>query len=220
METLPKRSFAFKEAKKSHKSVSVTGTIGVGKTTLVKQLSELLGWKAYFEPVSRNPYLKDFYDDKSKYAFSMQVFLLSARFNQQRQITCLGKNCIQDRNIMEDNLFAKMLYDTGLMEPRDYDTYIDLFKTMEASILRPDLIIYLKVSPEVAFERIKQRAREAETNLDFEYTKKLCEEYDLFIKELSSEVPIIQLDWTQYGDVKNVGHIIAKFFEKGKCPKK
>ena len=43
------------------KFITVAGNIGAGKSTLVKLLSERLGWQPFYEPVANNPYLADFY---------------------------------------------------------------------------------------------------------------------------------------------------------------
>ena len=43
--------------------IGLAGNIGVGKTTFKKLLSEKLNWTPFFESVSDNPYLSDFYTD-------------------------------------------------------------------------------------------------------------------------------------------------------------
>ncbi len=56
--------------------IAVAGNIGVGKSTLVRLLSQRLGWKAFYEPVTENPYLADFYTDMRQWAFHSQIFFL------------------------------------------------------------------------------------------------------------------------------------------------
>ena len=41
------------------------------------------------------------------------------------------------------------------MEPRDYRTYLQLFKHMSNFMCKPNLIIYLDVDPETSMERIR-----------------------------------------------------------------
>jgi deoxyadenosine kinase len=55
---------------------------------------------------------------------------LNRRFRQQQQIIWQGVGGVQDRTIYEDSVFARMLRDSGLMEDRDYRTYVDLFQNM------------------------------------------------------------------------------------------
>ena len=46
--------------------IGLAGNIGVGKTTFAKLLSEKLNWIPFFESVSDNPYLSDFYSDMKR----------------------------------------------------------------------------------------------------------------------------------------------------------
>lgn len=89
--------------------------IGAGKSTLAKSLAEKLKLPVYYEPVTDNEYLQDFYGDIKKYSFAMQVYLLNRRFQQQQQIVWQGAGGVQDRTIYEDSVFARMLRNSGLM---------------------------------------------------------------------------------------------------------
>jgi deoxyadenosine/deoxycytidine kinase len=62
----------------------------------------------YHEPVADNAYLEDFYKDKLRYGFPLQVYLLNRRFQQHQQIIWTGKGGVQDRTIYEDTVFAKV----------------------------------------------------------------------------------------------------------------
>ena len=64
--------------------VAVEGNIGVGKTTLVKLLAKILRLRPIFEPVDSNPYLTDYYLDQRRWAFPMQVHLMTVRRDLQR----------------------------------------------------------------------------------------------------------------------------------------
>ena len=37
---------------------------------------------------------------------------------------------MQDRTIYEDSVFARVLKDSGMMEEREYETYVSLFSNM------------------------------------------------------------------------------------------
>ena len=46
--------------------IGLAGSIVVDKTTFTKVLSEKLNWTPFFESVSDNPYLSDFYSDMKR----------------------------------------------------------------------------------------------------------------------------------------------------------
>lgn len=107
--------------------ISIAGLIGAGKTSLATALGEVLELPVYYEPVEDNQYLDDFYEDMAKYGFALQVHLLNKRFRQQQEIVWSEAGAVQDRTIYEDAIFARMLADGGLMDQRDYETYLSLF---------------------------------------------------------------------------------------------
>ncbi len=163
--------------------VAIAGNIGVGKTTLTRLLSAKLSWKPYYEKVINNPYLSDFYNDMSRWSFHLQVYFLSNRFRNQKEITEWPGSCIQDRSIYEDvEIFAQTLYKQGFMSERDYGNYRDLFSIMVSYLRKPDLIIYLKAPIEKLVHHIRKRGRDYETHIDEDYLKALNEAYDDWIE--------------------------------------
>ena len=56
--------------------VAIAGNIGSGKTTLTEILTKRYGAKAYYEE-SDNPYIGDFYNDMSRWAFQLQISFLA-----------------------------------------------------------------------------------------------------------------------------------------------
>jgi len=59
--------------------VLVEGNIGIGKTTLCRELSHQLKYKAFFEPATENPYLEKFYENPKKYALQLQLWIFDQR---------------------------------------------------------------------------------------------------------------------------------------------
>ena len=88
-----------------------------------------------------------------RYSFSLQIYLLNKRFaqvmntdkkislfdsksKQQQQIIWQGRGGVQDRTLYEDCVFAKVLWQSGLMEERDYRTYCQLFTVGSISCVK------------------------------------------------------------------------------------
>ncbi|HEX8992541.1 MAG TPA: deoxynucleoside kinase, partial [Anaerolineales bacterium] len=112
------------------KFIAVAGNIGVGKSTLVSMLCQRLEWQAFYEPVADNPYLADFYADMRTWAFHSQVFFLTRRLRAHVELTQVPGSVVQDRSVYEDaEIFAQNLFLQGHIQPRDYQTYRELYET-------------------------------------------------------------------------------------------
>ena len=143
--------------------IGIAGIIGAGKTTLCQRLADHLGYEAFNEPVEDNPYLADFYADMGRWGGMMQIHLLFRRFEQhQRIVWNKEKGAVQDRTIYEDTIFARLLHEAGFIDKRDYETYVGHFNVMKRFLVYPDVLIYLRVEPEVSMERVRERGRDEE----------------------------------------------------------
>jgi len=190
--------------------IGIAGLIGAGKTTLADALGEHLGLPVYYEPVADQAYLEDFYRDTARYAFSTQIYLLNRRFQQHQEIIWRGTGGVQDRTIYEDAVFAKTLVQQGLMEERDYKTYLQLFRHMSNFMCRPSLIVYLDLSPETSLERVRSRARDVETGISLEYLTALRDNYEAFIQDISRLVPVVRVNWEEFRDAETMASMIEK----------
>jgi deoxyadenosine/deoxycytidine kinase len=175
--------------------LAIAGNIGVGKTELTTRLSAELGWMAYYEPVIQNPYLDDFYADMSRWSFHLQIYFLSERFKAQVQIGSSPLPFIQDRTIYEDaEIFARVLHDQGSMTEVDYRNYTSLFHVLVGFLRKPDLIVYLKASPEVLMERIARRGRASEKSIGIDYIARLNGAYDDWMRRARAETEVLEID--------------------------
>ena len=188
--------------------IGIAGLIGAGKSTLATALGRHMGLDVYYEPVEDNEYLADFYRETARYSFATQIYLLNRRFQQHQEIIWRGRPAIQDRTIYEDAIFAKMLSQTGLMDPRDYRTYLALFKHMSNFMCKPSAIIYLDVKPERSMERIRERSRGVESGISLAYLQALYDEYEVFVQDISRRIPTIRVSWDQYRDVEEMAEVI------------
>lgn len=119
-----------------------------------------------------------------------------------------GKGGVQDRTIYEDTVFAKVLRESNLMEEREYQTYLNLFKNMSNFMRKPNLIVHLHVTPEESLERIKMRSRGFETGITLEYLQRLYNAYEDFINDISRLVPVIKVNWSRFQPEEEVAQHI------------
>ncbi len=167
---------------KKLKHIAISGNIGSGKTTLAEKLSKHYGWTPLYESVDKNPYLKDFYNDMTRWAFHLQIYFLNSRFRQVNEIRANENTTVQDRTIYEDAyIFAANLHKSGHISDRDYQSYLDIFNSMIDFVQAPDLLIYLRSDIPKLVRQIQKRGREYEYAMRLDYLKNLNEHYENWI---------------------------------------
>lgn len=199
------------------KFIAVAGNIGVGKSTLVEMICKRLDSKPYYEPVTENPYISDFYKDMVSWSFHSQIFFLTHRLRIHQELIRNSGSVIQDRSIYEDaEVFAKNLYDQGHMSKRDYTTYHSLYLTLAEYLPPPDLMIYLRASVPTLLNRIALRNRDYEQQIAPEYLSRLNDLYENWINHFTLcpvlTVPSDDLDYVVHP--QHLELIINKIQEK------
>ncbi len=179
--------------------IILAGVVGVGKSTISEMLAKKLDFKLMQEPVASNPYLEDFYKKPKDFAFKMQIFMLMAR-SKQLKAAIAEKNVIFDRSILEDPIFVEVLKAQNNINDVDYQVYYDFYNNVIVSSLyfdpkiKPDLIVYLRVTTENAIKRINQRGRNAEKSVPASYWKLLNEKYEEWYSKNNSKLPFFVID--------------------------
>jgi deoxyadenosine/deoxycytidine kinase len=186
------------------KVIFIEGTIGAGKSTFIQHMKKIYNndveqpnsKKIIFlqEPVDRwntlfdknhVSILEQFYEDQEKYAFSFQMFALKTRieqFNNALDTAEIDDVIVCERSVTTDRyIFAELLYETGQMNDYEYTIYKEWFDMVNP--LNDERIIelssiYLRVTPQNAFQHIIARQRNGEDNIHMEYLKILHEKHE------------------------------------------
>ena len=189
------------------KFVAIAGNIGVGKSTLVDMLCKHMDWEPFYEPVTENPYLADFYADMDQWSFHSQVFFLAHRLRAHYQLAQHPDSVVQDRSVYEDaEIFARNLFVQGHIQQRDYQTYRDLYETMMRFLPPPDLVIYLRASISTLQNRIASRGRDYERTIAPEYLESLNNLYEDWIENFTL-CPVLAVPADDLDYVAHPGHL-------------
>ena len=187
-----------------HRTFAIISHSDAGKTTLTEILTKRYGAKAYYESTD-NPYIGDFYNNMSRWAFQLQISFLGSRIRQTMDMLAAGEeNVFQDRTIYEDaHIFAGNLHQMGSMSSRDFGTYMKLFDISTNLIPQPDLLIYLKASVPTLAKQICKRGRDYEQNIEVKYLERLNGRYNDWIENnYKGEIFVIDKDNSDF--VENI----------------
>lgn len=171
--------------------VAVAGIIGAGKTTWVDH-AVAHGWAGSYEDVSGNPFLARFYEGDDAVVLPMELWLANARRDQW---DAAGPGpVIFDRTAAEDLVFADILRDDGRLPDEHHAVYRRAFDRINTEAF--DAVIWLDVSPETAYARIRARARRAEMAVDpdamLAYLTRL---HTAYAAHMAARPNVIRIDW-------------------------
>jgi deoxyadenosine/deoxycytidine kinase len=174
--------------------VAIAGTIGAGKSTLTQLLAQRYNLGPVFEAVDENPYLSDFYGDMRRWAFHSQVFFLATRLRQHLTFVNTLERVVQDRTVDEDaEIFARTLYEDGLMDERDFGAYTALFDAVRRALRQPDLLVYLRAGLPTVRRHIAQRGRDYEQAVNDTYLERIGARYERWIASYDA-APVVTVD--------------------------
>ncbi len=160
----------------------VEGPIRVGKSTLAKVLAEQLHARRIFD-CEDNPFLRDFYDEKSGAAFRAQMYFLYERHRRLMQIQPEDSAApiVSDFLFERDKIFAYINLDNE--ELKLYERY---FGMLSSSVPVPDLVIYLQAQPDVLLKRVSKKGDPTEKQISPEYLEAVANAYEHFFFRYSA----------------------------------
>jgi deoxyguanosine kinase len=167
---------------KPPRHIVVEGPIRVGKSTLAKVLAEQLHARRIFD-CEDNPFLGDFYDEKTGAAFRAQMYFLYERHRRLMQIQPEDSAApiISDFLFERDKIFAYINLDNE--ELKLYERY---FGMLSSSVAVPDLVIYLQAKPDVLLKRVSKKGDPTEKQISPEYLEAVANAYEHFFFRYSA----------------------------------
>jgi len=174
--------------------IAVVGTIGAGKSTLVRLLGERPGWTRIEEPVEENPYLNGVYQNLEGLALRVQAFYLGGRTRQHMRALEVNGPAVQDRCLYEDTeVFAATYHQLGAFDSIDLTTLQTLYRALAELLPRPDLLVYVQAPRSVQQERIRRRGRAFEQAIDSTFLDALNRNYEDWI-DRQGWAPVLKVD--------------------------
>lgn len=150
--------------------ITIDGNIGSGKTTQIKLLQEN-SLSVHPEPIQDWP-LTTFYTDKQRWAFLMQMSVLSG----------FAKDAfIYERSPDSSlNVFWEYMNDHGYVTCEENKICKDMYSRYG---WKPDVFVYINTPPNVCNERVSKRFQDGDSCVYKEYLEELDVYYKKYIKE-------------------------------------
>lgn len=188
----------------------VEGNVGAGKSTFLKMLDHYLNAQFILEPhelwqnVNGENLLEKFYTDPSRWAYTFQTYVINTRIWAQQSAlkNSFSRIHILERSVYSDRYcFSDALHEYGNITNLEWSLYKESWNWLIKEYCPvPTGFIYLRVSPETCYERIKQRSRSEESGVPLSYLQKLHERHDRWLIEkvdvlnTLQNVPVLVID--------------------------
>ena len=184
--------------------ISIEANIGAGKSTFLKELVEK--WDKLYnvipEPLDLwkekhgdNNILGLFYSNMERWSYTFQTNAFITRIQKYQQEKKEDKVNLTERCVESDHhLFAHMLKEDGKMNEVEWHYYLNWYQWLVGEFkAKPNGIIYLQCSPEIAYERIQKRQREEENGIPYDYIKRLHEFHENWLLN-KTDIPVLILN--------------------------
>lgn len=203
-------------------NIVISGTVGVGKSTISNKLAERLQEKQedvflMEEMGDYNPYLEKYYENRPAWSFLIQMDFLIDRFNKAFINSKSEGVKIFDRHFLDDYIIASMPFIKDDMPMFLWQAYANTNRELNDCLKdnsKVDIFFLLKADFENIMNRVKGRGREEEQNVDIDYWKNMYNQYyenNAIQKYLSSSVKELIIINT---NSNNIDEIVDEMLKK------
>ncbi|XP_021931790.1 deoxynucleoside kinase-like isoform X2 [Zootermopsis nevadensis] len=181
--------------------VSIEGNIGAGKSEMIKHFSGFTDVNAHMEPVSEwcnvqgHNLLELLYKNLNRHNFMFQNYVQLTRLKTQMHQT--NKRVHMFERSLQSNrfCFVEMAHNCGQLLGAEYVVLCKWYEWMQQNFdIQLDLIVYLRGSPELCYERVQRRKRPEESSVSLGYMQKLHESYEHWLLQTKPTAPVLVID--------------------------
>ena len=164
--------------------IAIEGSIGAGKTTLARRMSEEFNARLILERFEDNSFLPKFYEQPDIYAFPLEMSFLADRYQQLKDKLAM-QELFSTFTISDYFIDKSLIFARNNLKSDEFNLYSRLFQIISAFLPRPDLLIYLYLDIPRLLENIKKRGRDYERLIQPDYLEKIQAGYLNHFRALS-----------------------------------
>lgn len=181
--------------------VSVEGIIGCGKTTLLDEL-EKRGFLVVREEIGEwTELLNHFYQDQKRWALTLQTKIFMHFCERLKQLDAKADVVVWERSHVSNvDIFYELLCQMKAVNPLERGVFSALCRSMRWN---PDHVVYLRLDPSTAMERIEARNGKEDLGVTWEYQDKLAMRHDEVLALSGAHVVDASMD-----QVDVVSHVV------------
>ena len=200
--------------------VVIEGNIGAGKTTLATRIADEFNARLILEHFSDNPFLPKFYKEPEKYSFPLELSFLASRYRQLKE-ELVVQDLFKAFTIADYYFMKSLVFASSTLTGDEYNLYRQIFYIIYGSLPKPDIYVYLHLSPDRLLKNIKKRGRIYESDITKEYLQTIQESYFAFFRQNpENKYLVIDVNDVDYVDNENdyrriVNAIFGKEYSTG-----
>jgi deoxyguanosine kinase len=184
--------------------VVIEGNIGAGKTTLAGKIADLFNARLILERFADNPFLPKFYKDPDKYSFPLELSFLADRYKQLGE-ELVAQDLFKTFTVADYYFMKSLVFAASTLTGDEFNLYRQIFYIIYGSLPKPDIYVYLHLTPEKLLHNIEKRGRNYEKPITKEYLKKIEESYFSFFRQNPDNRYLI-IDINEIDFVENENH--------------
>jgi deoxyguanosine kinase len=167
------------------------GPLASGKTTLAGRLAEHRRSRAIMEVVAEHPLIDDFYEDPITYALETEMIFTIMHYHD---IARALKEGLFEEEVVSDLFFDGVeAYTSYTLSQENRRAFLPLLRSLQERIPAPTQVFFLDASTGFLMDRVRERGRDYERYMTFEYLDGINTAFKAFIKGYR-RAPVTVLD--------------------------